>query len=146
MPPAKGGRSRKQPVESSPQTAESPENQPLASGLKFSQALSWTVGRPIAEGELNRRLQAFYTEISSKDQDDIDLEPLRPIAKDVANERLLKHKNRGVQSWATCCIVEIIRLFAPNAPYTGKELKVGLLLPQFLQNFLTLVEYLHRYH
>ncbi|KAF2675466.1 putative sister chromatid cohesion and DNA repair protein [Microthyrium microscopicum] len=90
--------------------------------LKFNQPISWPAGRPIAEGELIKRLHAFYDELKEMD-DGVDLETIRPKAKDLVAERLLKHKNKGVQAYTACCLVEILRIFAPDAPYTGKELK-----------------------
>jgi sister-chromatid-cohesion protein PDS5 len=96
--------------------------------LQFRQSISWTAGKPIAEGELIKRLEALYKEISQKEQEDIEVESLRPKASDLVSERLLKHRNHGVQAWTACCIVEMLRLFAPDAPYTPKEMKVGHLI------------------
>jgi sister chromatid cohesion protein PDS5 len=94
--------------------------------LQFHQPISWTAGKPIAEAELIKRLQALYNEIARKEQEDIDVESLRPKAADLVSERLLKHRNHGVQAWTACCIVEVLRLFAPDAPYTPKQMKVCL--------------------
>jgi sister chromatid cohesion protein PDS5 len=93
-------------------------------GLKFSKPLSWTAGKPITEAELVKRLTALYDEISPLEPEDLDVQTLAPKAKELIHERLLKHKNKGVVAWTTCCIVECLKLFAPDAPYTGQELKV----------------------
>jgi sister-chromatid-cohesion protein PDS5 len=100
------------------------EGEGTAPPLKFDEPLSWTAGRAIPVGELLRRLGALYNEIATLQQEDIDLESLRGPAKDLVAQRLIAHKDRGVKAWTACCLVEMIRIFAPNAPFTGKELKV----------------------
>jgi sister chromatid cohesion protein PDS5 len=126
MAPSKRRSTRTQPS-SDPAPSSDPIDEPTNSlpPLQFRQAISWTAGKPIAEGELIKRLEALYKEISQKEQEDINVESLRSKASDLVSERLLKHRNRGVQAWAACCIVEMLRLFAPDAPYTPKEMKVS---------------------
>jgi sister chromatid cohesion protein PDS5 len=125
MPTARRGGRRSDAVEPSSATTDAEEHESGPATLKFNKPLSWTAGRPIAEAELVKRLQALYEEISELEPEDIDLDSLAPKAKELIADRLLKHKNKGVQAWSTCCVAECLKLFAPNAPYTGKELKVG---------------------
>jgi sister chromatid cohesion protein PDS5 len=127
MPAARRGGARATDISSDAvdATVEVASGLPL---LKFKKPLSWTAGNPIAEGELVKRLQALYEEISELEQEDLDLDSLAPKAKELVADRLLKHKSKGVQAWTACCIAECLKLFAPNAPYTGKELKVGMQL------------------
>ncbi len=47
------------------------------------------------------------------------------VAKELVSPNLLAHKDKGVKAWTACCLVDILRLCAPNAPYTGQQLKVG---------------------
>ena len=95
-------------------------------GLKFSEALSWRAGRPIAIAELMRRLQSLGNELQSLDQDEGDdtfKESFVKVAKELADPQLLAHKDRGVRAWTARCIVDLLRLCAPNAPFTEKQLK-----------------------
>jgi sister-chromatid-cohesion protein PDS5 len=125
MAPSKRRSTRKQLSDGPAPSSDPPEpDVPSLPLLQFRQQISWTAGKPIAEGELIKRLETLYLELSGKEQETIDTESLRPKASDLVSERLLKHRNRGVQAWAACCIVEILRLFAPDAPYTAKEIKV----------------------
>jgi sister-chromatid-cohesion protein PDS5 len=132
MAPARRSRAR-QAAEDVPEPSSDPveaEESELPS-LKFNKAISWPAGRPIAEGELVKRLQALFEELKTTgDEDTFNLESLRPKLKDLVADRLTKHRNRGVQAYTAGCLVETLRIFAPNAPYTGKELKVGCELYQ----------------
>ena len=97
-----------------------------ALGLKFSETLSWRAGRPIAVSELLRRLQALGTELQSMDQEERDpsfKDSFMKVAAELADSQLLAHKDRGVRAWAARCIVDLLRLCAPNAPFTEKQLK-----------------------
>jgi sister chromatid cohesion protein PDS5 len=125
MAPPKRRSTRKQLSDDPVPSSDPPEpDVPSLPPLQFRQQISWTAGKPIAEGELIKRLETLYSELSRKEQEKIDIESLRPKASDLVSERLIKHRNRGVQAWTACCIVEVLRLFAPDAPYTAKEIKV----------------------
>jgi sister-chromatid-cohesion protein PDS5 len=126
MPAPKRTRARAQtPGEDAP-SSDGPEQEEQggATQLQFNEPLSWTAGRAISVGELLRRLDALYKELAQMDQEECDLESLRPVAKELGAPRLIAHKDRGVKAYTACCLVEILRMFAPTAPYTQKELKV----------------------
>ncbi|KAJ6051485.1 uncharacterized protein N7446_006117 [Penicillium canescens] len=92
--------------------------------LSFNQPLSWRVGRaaiPIAD--LLERLQTLAQELRKLDQEEIDKESLRKVSQELASGNLLAHKDKGVRAWATCCIVDVLRLCAPDAPFTRNQLK-----------------------
>lgn len=93
--------------------------------LSFNQPLSWRVGRsaiPIAD--LLERLQTLAQELRKLEQEEIDKESLRKVSQELASAHLLAHKDKGVRAWATCCIVDVLRLCAPDAPFTRNQLKV----------------------
>ena len=96
------------------------------SGLQFNEKLSWPAGKPIAVAELLRRLQALATEMTIMDQDEEDdqRQTFKQVAKDLVNPRLLAHKDKGVRAWTACCLVDILRLCAPDAPFTEQQLRV----------------------
>ncbi|CAG8361775.1 unnamed protein product [Penicillium salamii] len=92
--------------------------------LSFNQPLSWRVGRsaiPIAD--LLERLRSLAQELRKLDQEEIDKESLRKVSQELSNANLLAHKDKGVRAWATCCIVDVLRLCAPDAPFTRNQLK-----------------------
>lgn len=93
-------------------------------GLQFNEPLSWRAGKPIAIGVLLRRLETLFKEMRGMEQDENERDSLTNVAKDLANPNLLAHKDKGVKAWTTCCLVEILRLCAPDAPFTAQQLKV----------------------
>ncbi|KAJ5983141.1 hypothetical protein N7481_005240 [Penicillium waksmanii] len=110
-------RTRKAPV-------EEPEEDSGLQGLAFNQPLSWRVGRtaiPIAD--LLDRLQTLAQELRKLEQEEIDKESLRKVSQELSSANLLAHKDKGVRAWATCCIVDVLRLCAPDAPFTRNQLK-----------------------
>lgn len=103
--------------------------------LRFKQPLSWKAGRPIAVADLLKRLQALAKELEAMGQDDeAPKDDLAVPAKELAHSNLLNHKDKGVRAWTACCLVDMLRVFAPEAPYTGQQLRVSGLgtLPCFL--------------
>lgn len=43
--------------------------------------------------------------------------------KQLIDRIILHHKDRGVKAYAACCLADLLRLYAPDAPYTGDELR-----------------------
>lgn len=97
------------------------------SGLQFNEPLSWRAGKPIAVAELLRRLQKLWSEMKDMEQDEDQRESFLVVAKELASPNLLGHKDKGVKCWTAACLVEILRLCAPDAPYNGQQLKVRLM-------------------
>lgn len=94
--------------------------------LRFNEPLSWRVGKSaIAVADLLDRLQTLAQELSKMEQDEIDKSSLRKVSQELANGHLLAHRDKGVRAWTTSCIVDILRLCAPDAPFTGNQLKVS---------------------
>ncbi|KAL2829159.1 armadillo-type protein [Aspergillus cavernicola] len=92
--------------------------------LKFNEPLSWRVGRsaiPIAD--LLQRLQTLAQELRKFEQEEIEKESLTKVSQELSTAQLLGHKDKGVRAWATCCIVDVLRLCAPDAPFTANQLK-----------------------
>ena len=92
--------------------------------LRFNAALSWRAGKPIVVADLLRRLQALAAELKPIEQGMAHTDSMKPTAKELASSNLLTHKDKGVKAWTATCLVEILRLFAPTAPYTASQLKV----------------------
>lgn len=92
--------------------------------LQFNEPLSWRAGKPIATGELLRRLEKLSRELVDLDQETIDKQSLTKVAKELASNNLLAHKEAGVKAYVACCLVDILKLCAPDAPFTPSQLKV----------------------
>lgn len=118
------------------------EEPPQESGvrLQFNEPLTWRAGKPIPVGELLRRLQALFREAQNIEQEEADRESLLPIAKELATQNLTAHKDRGVRAWTACCVVEMLRLCAPDAPFTTAQLKVSNTAGTFCDGVLNVGE------
>ncbi|KAJ5811495.1 hypothetical protein N7474_007796 [Penicillium riverlandense] len=106
------------------QPAEVAEPDEGLRSLSFNQPLSWRVGRaaiPIAD--LLERLQTLAQELRKLEQEEVDKDSLRKVSQELASGHLLAHKDKGVRAWATHCIVDVLRLCAPDAPFTANQLK-----------------------
>ena len=106
-------------------TMELEEPQHELPGLQFKEPLSWRAGKPIAIADLLRRLQILSKEMKSMEQEENERDSFLKVAKELASPNLLGHKDKGVKAWTACCLVDILRLCAPDAPYTGQQLKVS---------------------
>ncbi|PLN81231.1 armadillo-type protein [Aspergillus taichungensis] len=92
--------------------------------LKFNEPLTWRVGRqaiPIAD--LLRRLQTLSQELRKLEQEEVEKESLKKVSQELATAQLLAHKDKGVRAWVACCVVDVLRLCAPDAPFTANQLK-----------------------
>jgi sister chromatid cohesion protein PDS5 len=58
------------------------------------------------------------------DQELVDKESLSNVRKELINTSLLLHKDKGVKAYTACCLADLLRLYAPDAPYTAHELRV----------------------
>ncbi|PVH74836.1 hypothetical protein DL98DRAFT_537088 [Cadophora sp. DSE1049] len=91
--------------------------------LTFNEPLSWRAGKPIPTGDLLRRLDTLANELREMDQEEIDKDSFTKVAKELAGQNLLGHKDKGVRAFAACCLVDVLKLCAPDAPFTPTQLK-----------------------
>ena len=112
-------------VSSPAQALEVDDEQHRRPGLQFDEPLSWRAGKPIAVGDLLKRLTRLWNEMKEMEQDVDERASFLTVAKDLASPNLLAHKDKGVKALTTCCLVDILRLCAPDAPYTGQQLKAS---------------------
>ena len=92
--------------------------------LKFKQPLVGRPGKPVGVSDLLTRLKALLDELRTIDQEEAHRDSLMPVAESLAHQSLLQHKDNGVRAWTVCCIVDMLKLFAPDAPYPASKLKV----------------------
>jgi sister-chromatid-cohesion protein PDS5 len=72
---------------------------------------------------LIKKLQALHRELADMEQELVDVNSLGVVRKELINSSILLHKDRGVKAYAACCLADILRLTAPDAPYTQGELR-----------------------
>jgi sister chromatid cohesion protein PDS5 len=93
-------------------------------GLKFNEPLSWRAGKAIPTAELLRRLEALSAELREMDQEQSDKDSLTKVAKELVGQNLIGHKDRGVRALTACCLVDVLKICAPDAPFTATQLRV----------------------
>lgn len=67
--------------------------------------------------------QTLHLKLKELEQDGTDLKSLNAVHKQLIDRIILHHKDRGVKAYAACCLADLLRLYAPDAPYTGDELR-----------------------
>ncbi|EIW55568.1 uncharacterized protein TRAVEDRAFT_73422 [Trametes versicolor FP-101664 SS1] len=88
--------------------------------LKFRDKL---VGKGLATDALQKKLKALHQELADMDQEHVDVPSLHSVRKELINPTILLHKDRGVKAYTACCLADLLRLYAPDAPYTQAELR-----------------------
>ncbi len=93
--------------------------------LRFNEPLSWRAGKAIPVADLLSRLQKLAKEIKNLEpQGEVDPKSVVKIAQELASPNLLAHKDRGVRAWTICCVVDLLRICVPHAPFRNPQLKV----------------------
>jgi sister-chromatid-cohesion protein PDS5 len=117
-------------VEEEEQEQEQEQEEEVQDGLKklkysiVKQPLVGKPGRQVGVSDLLTRLKALLDELRTIDQEEAHRDSLMPVAESLAHQSLLQHKDNGVRAWTVCCIVDMLKLFAPDAPYPASKLKV----------------------
>ncbi|CCE62573.1 hypothetical protein TPHA_0C04230 [Tetrapisispora phaffii CBS 4417] len=101
--------------------------------LKFKKSILSTSDNIISTDELVNRLSILHEELSSLVQDETDPESVNSYCNDLVNRKLIKHRDAGVRAFVACCLSDILRIYAPDAPYTDTQLTdvFKLFLAQF---------------
>ncbi|GAM87345.1 hypothetical protein ANO11243_053680 [Dothideomycetidae sp. 11243] len=97
--------------------------EPVQRSLNFKQQLTGRPGRPVAVAELLKRLKTLHAELTTIEQDDCPRDDITKVARDLVNPSILTHSDKGVRAWTACCLVEVFRTMAPDAPFTPSQLK-----------------------
>lgn len=88
--------------------------------LKFTDKL---IGKGLSTDALLKKLKALHTELAEFDQERVDVNSLSGVRKELVSTSILLHKDKGVKAYAACCLADLLRLYAPDAPYTAPELR-----------------------
>ena len=96
--------------------------------LKVTLPLVPRANKPITTAELLKRLTDLSNQLIDANQDNaaIKAQLEKTIAPQLVDRNLLQHKDKGVKSSRRRCIVEALRICAPDAPFSGSHLKVTL--------------------
>ncbi|RZC37489.1 hypothetical protein BDFB_011099 [Asbolus verrucosus] len=81
--------------------------------------------RPISDDlgpdELIRRLKTLAHTLQAMGQDEGAYQQYIPLALHLAEEQFLSHPSRDVQLLIACCIADVLRVYAPDAPYKDAD-------------------------
>uniref|UniRef100_A0A1I8NDQ3 Uncharacterized protein n=1 Tax=Musca domestica TaxID=7370 RepID=A0A1I8NDQ3_MUSDO len=81
--------------------------------------------RPLSEDlgtdELIRRLKTLANVLQAMGQDDGVYQQYIPLSLQLADDHFLQHPSRDVQLLVACCIADVLRVYAPEAPYKDQE-------------------------
>lgn len=103
------------------------EEEPQLKVLQFDEPLSWRAGRAIATAELLRRLEKLAIELRDMEQGEVDKDSVTKVAKELVGQNLIGHKDKGVRAFTACCLADVLKICAPDAPFTATQLRVCLL-------------------
>ncbi|KAI9505130.1 armadillo-type protein [Coemansia spiralis] len=79
--------------------------------------------KTVTISELYKQLKKLSKELNGLEQETVDTQSLDTVTQQLLAPSLLKHKEAGIVAYATCCIADILRLYAPEAPYSDSEIK-----------------------
>lgn len=85
--------------------------------LQFNEKLKGTTDAVL------KKLKALHTELAEMDQELVEVATLNSVRKELISTSIMLHKDRGVKAYAACCLADILRLYAPDAPFTHTELR-----------------------
>ncbi|XP_062565110.1 sister chromatid cohesion protein PDS5 homolog B isoform X2 [Armigeres subalbatus] len=88
--------------------------------------------RPINEDlgpdELIRRLKTLTHTLQAMGQDEGMYTQYIPLAVHMADDYFLQHSSKDVQLLIACCIADVLRVYAPEAPYKDQDQIKGIFL------------------
>jgi sister chromatid cohesion protein PDS5 len=93
-------------------------------GLDFDQPLTWRPGKAIPIADLLDRLKDLREKLAAFDDDQPDSRLWTGLAGDLVNANLLGHKDRGIRAYVVTCILDVLKICAPDAPFQNHQLKV----------------------
>lgn len=88
--------------------------------LQFKDKL---VGKSYTTDLLLKKLQSLHQELAEIEQERVDTKSLSSVRKELIQPQIILHKDKGVKAYAACCLADLLRLYAPDAPYTADELR-----------------------
>lgn len=89
--------------------------------LRFKEPLQ---ANGLSASELRGRLQTLHKELTEIGQGNLDTSQLDPYCQELIKPSFIRHKDKGVQAMVACNLADILRLYAPNAPFSQSEIKI----------------------
>ncbi|OCF45868.1 hypothetical protein I317_00356 [Kwoniella heveanensis CBS 569] len=90
--------------------------------LDFKESLIQTGKRETTDALL-KRIKTLQQKLAALEQDHIEVRSLDPVKTPLINRTILHHKDRGVRAYAACCLADLLRLYAPDAPFNQAQLR-----------------------
>jgi len=94
--------------------------QPTKKRLAFHEKLA---GKGVTTDALLKKLKTLHQQLAFLEQENVEVNSLSTVLTELVHTSLLLHKDRGVKAYTACCLADILRLYAPKAPYTQHELR-----------------------
>ncbi|WVQ83257.1 hypothetical protein IAT38_005396 [Cryptococcus sp. DSM 104549] len=95
---------------------------PALAKLDFKESI-FPQGKRDTSDALLKRLKTLQQKLAALEQDLTDTRTLEPVRKPLIHQTILHHKDRGVRAYAACCLADLLRLYAPDAPYSDVQLR-----------------------
>lgn len=92
-------------------------------GLDFHQTLAWKPGKAIPIADLLGRLKDLRDRLSQFEDDQVDSRLWTGLSNDLVNGNLLGHKDKGVRAYTAACVIDVLKICAPDAPFQTYQLK-----------------------
>eukprot|EP01135_Chromosphaera_perkinsii_P007059 Nk52_evm2s683 gene=Nk52_evmTU2s683 len=99
-----------------------PANVKMVSSSGKTEARLKPITGKLTRDELLRRLKALCNHLQEYNQDG-EMAGIGGYASAVAQPAVMKHKDKDVRLVAACCFADILRIYAPDPPYTQEQLK-----------------------
>ena len=72
--------------------------------------------------DLMKRLNLVHQGLSQLEQEVADRQLVGTVAEQLVSGSILKHSDKDVRLLAACCIVDVMRIFAPDAPFRNEQI------------------------
>ncbi|XP_046852455.1 sister chromatid cohesion protein PDS5 homolog B-like [Xenia sp. Carnegie-2017] len=102
------------PNEKESSTSQSSPSRPQRSGNKH-------LAENLTKDELLKRLKKIAQKLSDAEQGE-NLEDYHGTVTVLAKPFILRHSDKDIRFYAACCLANVFRIYAPNAPYDEKQL------------------------
>lgn len=87
------------------------------------------INEDLGQDELIRRLKTLTHTLQAMGQDEDGMyTQYIPLAVHLADDFFLQHPSRDVQLLIACCIADVLRVYAPEAPYKDQDQIKGIFM------------------
>lgn len=72
--------------------------------------------------ELIKNMKLLLNGLKSLDQETTDTNSLNSVTRELISPVILAHRDKTVKAIVSCCLANLLRLYAPEAPFSHSEL------------------------